>query len=315
MAGLMYNIVCIADEVYAQHTAVMLASLFSQNVEKQFRVFLMTYTMSEETKRKLQQVVNGHGELHILEDDYTNSSIMALKSETSTKAWNPIMYLKLLIPQKLPIDVEHFLFLDVDMIINHDIEKLYHTDLSGFTLAACDDYKFQQVHRDRLGLKKSDLYVNSGVMVIDLKSWREKEQQCPMIQFLETYKEVLNNDQDGFAIYFRGEIKLLSNQWNATTFYFEQKPRILDKYLPEVDEVRHNPYIIHFCEPIKPWFADCKHPYRSLYSNYLLKTPWANYRFPYFVHPLTVKYWKNELKYWLNRWGIRQEEMALVALK
>ena len=47
-----YNIVCIADEAYAQHTAVMLASLFSQNVEKQFRVFLMTYTMSEETKRE-----------------------------------------------------------------------------------------------------------------------------------------------------------------------------------------------------------------------------------------------------------------------
>ena len=187
MAGLMYNIVCIADEAYAQHTAVMLASLFSQNAEKQFRVFLMTYTMSEETKRKLQQVVNGHGELHILEDDYSDSGIRVLKSETSTKAWNPIMYLKLLIPQKLPIDVERFLFLDVDMIINHDIEKLYHTDLSGFTLAACDDYKFQQVHRDRLGLKKSDLYVNSGVMVIDLKSWREKEQQCPMIQFLETY--------------------------------------------------------------------------------------------------------------------------------
>lgn len=310
-----YNIVCIADEAYAQHTAVMLVSLFDKNRQKKFNVFLMTYTMMEETKQKLLQVVKGHGELHILEDDYANSEIMTLKSEVSTKAWNPIMYLKLLIPQKLPADIERFLFLDVDIIINHDIEELYHTDLNGFTFAACDDFKFQEAHRNRLGIKYTEEYINSGVMVVNLKAWRKKEKRCPMAKFLKAYKEVLNNDQDGLAIYFRKEIKLLSNKWNVTTFYFEQNPRVLDKYLPEVEEMRNHPYIIHFCEPIKPWFADCKHPYRSLYRKYLLRTPWANYKFPYFNPFLSIKFWKCELKYWLNRWGIRREGMALVALK
>lgn len=315
MIKYIYNIVSIADEAYAQHAAVMLASLINRNPQKLFRIFLMTYTMSHNTKQKLQQVVKGHGELYIIEDDYTNSDIMALKSETSTKSWNSIMYLKLLIPHKLPTDVERFLFLDVDMIINHNIEELYYTNLKGFILAACDDYKFQQVHRNRLGLKEKDEYVNSGVMVVDLKAWRKKEEQNPMINFLENYKEILNNDQDGFALYFRGEIKLLPNKWNVTTFYFEQVPRILDKYLPEVNELRHHPFIIHFCEPIKPWFADCKHPYRHLYRKFLKLTPWANYRFPYFVHPLSVKHLKNEVKYWLNRWNIRRDEMTLVSLK
>lgn len=315
MMGLKYNIVCIANEAYAQHTAVMLASLINQNPQKLLRIFLMTYTMSKNTKQKLQQVVKGHGELHILEDDYTDSEIMALKSETSTKSWNSIMYLKLLIPQKLPTDVERFLFLDVDMIIYHNIEELYHTNLKGCILAACDDYKYQQAHRSRLGLKKTEEYINSGVMVVDLTAWRKKEKQCPMIKFLEGYKEILNNDQDGFALYFRGEIKLLPNKWNVTTFYFEQSPRILDKYLPEVNELRHHPFIIHFCEPIKPWFADCKHPYRYLYKKYLKQTPWVDYHFPFFIHPLSVKFWRNEAKYWLNRWSIRRDEMALVSLK
>lgn len=309
-----YNIVCIADEAYAQHTAVMLASLFATNPDKTFRVFLMTYTMSSETKRRLQEVVRGHGELHILEDDYKDSGIDALKTETTNKAWNPIMYLKLLIPQKLPQDVERFLFLDVDMVINHDIDELYHTDLQGNIVAACDDYKFQAAHRQRLGLKADELYVNSGVMVIDLKAWREKESRCPMIDFLKTYKEVLNNDQDGFAIYFRGQIMLLPNRWNVTTFYFEQEPRIMPQYMAEVDELRKNPYIIHFCEPIKPWFRDCKHSYSCLYRKYLMMTPWRDYRFPYFVSPLSVKYWKDELKYWLNRWGVRREAMAMVKM-
>ena len=307
-----YNIVCIADEAYAQHTAVMLASLFAHNRDKLFRVFLMTYTMSSETKRRLGEVVNRHGELHILEDDYKESGIDALRTETTDKAWNPIMYLKLLIPQKLPQDVERFLFLDVDMVINHDIDELYRTDLNGNIVAACDDYKFQAAHRQRLGLKDDERYVNSGVMVIDLKAWREKEERCPMIDFLETYKEVLNNDQDGFAIYFRGQIMLLPNKWNVTTFYFEQEPRIMPQYLPEVEELRRNPYIIHFCEPIKPWYCDCKHPYHHLYRKYLLMTPWREYRFPCFVSPLSLIFWKDEMKYWLNRWGVRREAMAMV---
>lgn len=312
MNPVFYNIVCVADEAYAQHAAVMLASLFGHNQTKQFRVFLMTYTMSAETKRRLATVAEGHGELHILEDDYKESGIDALKTETTDKAWNPIMYLKLLIPRKLPADVDRFLFLDVDMVINHDIEELYHTDLKGNIVAACDDYKFQEAHRQRLGLKENDLYVNSGVMVIDLKAWREKETQCPMIDFLKAYKEVLNNDQDGFAVYFRGQIMLLPNKWNVTTFYFEQKPRVFDKYLHEVEGLRLNPYIIHFCEPVKPWFRDCRHPYRRLYLKYLAITPWKSYRYPYSVSPVTVKYWKDELKYLLNRWGVRREDMAMV---
>lgn len=311
----MYNIVCIADETYAQHAAVMLTSLFHQNPQKSFRIFLMTNTMTENTKKRLKHVVESHGELYFLEDDYYNSGIAMLKSETSTKSWNPIMYLKLLIPQKLPVYVERFLFLDVDMIINHDIDELYNTDLDGYILAACDDYKYQQAHRDRLGLKEIDEYINSGVMVIDLKAWREKEKQCQMINFLENYKELLNNDQDGFALYFRGEIKLLPNKWNVTTFYFEQTPRILDKYLLEVNELRSHPYIIHFCEPIKPWFADCKHPYQYLYKKYLKQTPWSDYKFPFFISPLSMTFWKNELKYWLNRCGIRKDAMNLISLK
>ena len=53
----MYCIVCLANEAYAQHVAVMLTSLFYQNPQKSFRIFLMTNTMTENTKKKLIHVV------------------------------------------------------------------------------------------------------------------------------------------------------------------------------------------------------------------------------------------------------------------
>ena len=311
---MLYNIVCIADEKYAQHTAVMLCSLLENNKEKVFHIFLMTYAMTDSTKQKLYQGVVEYGsQLTIIEDDYEKSSIAMLKSATSTKAWNSIMYLKALIPQYLPDDVNRFLFLDVDMIVRADIAPLYNMDMQGNVIAACEDYLYQQVHKDRLGLYDSDLYINSGVMVVELGQWRKMENQCPMADFLKDNAHLLNNDQDVFALYFRNKIMLLpTNQWNATTFFFEQKPRVLDKYLPEVDVVRHNPHIIHFCEPIKPWFKECKHPYRNEYRKYLRMTPWKDYMYPSCKIIYGKPVWKYTLKYWLNRLGIRRDAMMIM---
>lgn len=313
-----YNIVSIADEAYAQHAAVMLTSLFETNREKSFRVFLMTYTFSEQTKERLCELCTRYkAELSIIEDDYQHTGIMLLKSETSTKAWNTIMYLKILIPQYLPEDVNRFLFLDVDMIVNADIQPLYEVmeRTNSYVIYACEDYKFLKAHKDRLGLREEDIYVNSGVMMVDLKAWRIMEGERPMIDFLKDYVDVLNNDQDAFALYFRGKIGLLpTSQWNATTFFFEQEPRVLDKYLPEVETVRKNPYIIHFCEPVKPWFRECLHPYRHLYRKFLLKTPWKEYTFPCSGKYTGLQLAKYYMKYWLNATGIREEPMTLVSL-
>lgn len=312
-----YHIICIADENYAQHTAVMLCSLLENNRGKVFHIFLMTYTMTESTKQRLYQTVEKYGSrLTVIEDNYENSSIAMLKSATSTKTWNSIMYLKTLIPQYLPDDVERFLFLDVDIVVHADIAPLYNTDMKDCIIAACEDYQYQQVHKDRLGLNTDDLYINSGVMVVDLSQWRKMEKQRPMADFLRDNAQLLNNDQDVFALYFKRKITLLStNQWNATTFFFEQKPRVLDKYLQEVNIVRCNPYIIHFCEPIKPWFKECKHPYRNEYKKYLRMTPWKDYKYPSCKIVYGKPVWRYILKYWLNRWGIRKEAMCLITIK
>lgn len=311
----MYNLLCIADENYAQHAAVMLCSLLETNRDKTFRVFLMTFQMQEETKRRLHEVVESRGsELTIIEDSYEHAGLESLKCDTGVKAWNPIMYLKLLIPQYVPQEVERFLFLDVDIVVNHDITPLYNIGLRGNILAACEDYEFCGVHKSRLGFPEDELYVNSGVMVVDLKAWRSKQAVQPMFEFLQERKDIIHDDQDAFALYCRGQIMLLpTNQWNATTFFFERRPRILPKYLPEVEAVRNTPYIIHFCEPIKPWFRECKHPYRKLYRKYLDMTPWRTRRLPPCGEAYGRPVWQYTVKYWLNAIGLREDEMMMIS--
>lgn len=310
----LFNILCIADENYAQHAAVMLCSLLETNRDKTLRVFLMTFKMAEETKRQLHEVVESRGsELTIIEDKYEGAGIESLKCDTGVKAWNPIMYLKLLIPQYVPQNVERFLFLDVDIVVNHDISSLYNINLRGNIIAACEDYEFCGVHKSRLGFPDTELYVNSGVMVVDLKAWRNKLIEQPMFKFLKERKDIIHDDQDAFALYCRGQIMLLpTNQWNATTFFFERRPRILPKYLNEVENVRKQPYIIHFCEPIKPWFKECKHPYRKLYRKYLDMTPWRTKSLPSCREAYGKPVWQYTVKYWLNALELRKDEMMMI---
>ena len=64
---MIYNIVCVADENYAQHAAVMLCSILENKKEEVFHIFLMTYAMTDSTKQKLHQVVEGRSEEHTSE--------------------------------------------------------------------------------------------------------------------------------------------------------------------------------------------------------------------------------------------------------
>lgn len=272
-----YNIVCVSDENYIQHTAVMLCSLFEHNTDKNFHIYLLTTGIKTDTEAKLQNLCKQYHAVLTCKT-YSTKEL----SNLPIGQWNTIMYLKLLIPHLLPSNTNRCLFLDVDMIINADIMPLYNIDLNGAIIAAAEDMPDCIKYKQRLGLNQTDYYINSGVIVCDLLKWRELENNKSIIDFTRSISDIITNEQDVIALYFKGEIKLLPIKWNMTTFYFMRKPKIFEKYLPQLKEARKHPSIIHFACPIKPWFKDCQHPYKNLYKLFLKKTAWKNYRFPVF---------------------------------
>ena len=297
-----YNIVIVSNEGYIQHAAVMLTSLFCTNKGKHFIVYLLTDGITSQTESKLKQVCDNHGaELHVM-----NCGIADL-GEFPIGQWQPIMYFKLLIPQLLPQSETRCLFLDVDMIIHDDIQPLYDWDMQGKVLAAAEDMPDCVSFKPRLGLKESDLCINSGVMVCDLVKWREMEHKRPIMEFAKSIISKIQNEQDVIACYFTEKLALLPIRWNMTTFYFLRQPKIFDKYLPELLEAKRNPGIIHFAAPIKPWFKDCQHPYRKLYREYLIQTPWKEYRYPIFEQLSAWGRVKKTIRNWMNRVGIMHD--------
>jgi lipopolysaccharide biosynthesis glycosyltransferase len=302
------NIAFIADDAYAQHAGVMLVSLFLTNPNLSFNIYHLSFGISEDNKEKLMSLCQSY-----------NASIFFLEERKSrfdglkTGRWNEIMYLKILLPELLPLNIERVLFLDVDMIINHSVENLYNINLkNNEILAAAEDEPECIGIKKRISLSVDDLYINSGVVVFDLIKWREKEKKTPLIDYIQTVKDIIVNDQDLIALYFKNQICCLPIQWNMTTFYYFRKPLIFDKYLPYLEESKKNPYIIHFAAPIKPWYKDCQHPFACLYRFYLKKTPWKDVKLNYDEFNTFYKRRKHQIWLLLNRLNIIKHEKFLL---
>lgn len=294
-----YNIVCVSDEGYAQHAAVMLCSLFETNKQKHFQIYFLTTTLSDLTKQRLNSLCSRYNStisFHYLSTDEL--------SDLPVGQWNTIMYFKLFMPYVIPQSEDRCLFLDVDMIINADIDELYNINLHGNAFAAAEDIPDCIIHKQRLGLSPEDIYINSGVMVCDLTEWRKRYSSDDIFTFTRKISDIIMNEQDVLALYFKNSIEVLPIKWNMTTFYFMRRPKIFEKYLPQLKEVRKHPGIIHFACPIKPWFKDCQHPYKSLYKFYLKKSPWKDYKFPIYENMTSLGRFKRIIRLSLNKIGL-----------
>lgn len=298
-----YNIVIVSNEGYIQHAAVMLTSLFCTNPDKHFIVYLLTDGIAEETDKRLRTVCCTHNaELKVMVCGIANLGKFPVGQ------WQPIMYFKLLIPQLLPTSEDRCLFLDVDMVINDDINSLYHWNLADSkVIAAAEDMPDCIAFKPRLGLQDTDICINSGVMVCDLAKWRQMEEEDPILEYATSIISKIVNEQDVLACYFKDKITVLPIRWNMTTFYFCRQPKIFAKYLIDLYSAKRFPGIIHFAAPIKPWFKDSQHPFRNLYKMYLKMTPWKDYRFPIYEQLSSWGRVKKTLRNWLNKHGVMKD--------
>lgn len=141
-------------------------------------------------------------------------------------------------------DLDKVIYLDCDLIVLDDIKKLW--DYNVKCIAGVQDPLYNY-HAKRNGLKH--LYINSGVMVMNLKYLRK-------INYLERIAETQNGlydvsllDQDIINIAFGNLIEHLPLKWNVYS-------KIYAETTYDMIEARKNPSIIHWCGNKKPWNAD-----------------------------------------------------------
>lgn len=217
-------------------------------------------------------------------------------------------YFRLLMPVRLS-HLEKVIYLDCDIVINGSLKELWNTDLSDYALTGVRDRINDYIRvYNRLGYPMKDGYVNAGVLLINLKYWREThvfERAIDVAKQMPTHLK--NHDQDIINLLYHGKILMLDFKYNVLEYYFYTEEWIyMDcKYYPQIVEACQHPVIVHFCMPQKPWHIECINPYKELYRQYLRETPWREIPLK---HKVQKRSRKEMLKLWLEKMGVYKVE-------
>lgn len=259
------HLVVATDEAFAMPTAVTLRSVLIHGGGP-FHVTVLHDSISDGARKRL---------LHSLPDaDVEVSWVDA--GEFDVRASRPThlavaTYFRLWAADVVPPDAQRALYLDVDVIVRHDLDDLWQRDLGGCALAAVQSVNYPffaswgAVNDWRaLGLAPRTPFFNAGVLLIDIARWRSEGVAARALEYLRSPYLGGGADQEALNVALAGQWKRLPPVWNQQTPMFNDGSGADLLFPPEeIDAARKDPIIVHFQTRPKPWHRDSDHPFRA----------------------------------------------------
>lgn len=278
------NIVYASNDNYVPFLGISLTSLLVNNQKMpSLNVFVLSDGISINNQNLLRQTADKY-QRTISFIDISNFS-SSMNFEFDTNGFNMITLSRLFLAQYLPPTIDTVLYLDCDTIIADTLDYLDNIQLDNFHVAAVPELYMPPAKKKQIGHKKYETYYNAGVLLINLKLWRQLNLESV---YMDYYKEMngrlLYNDQDIINHCSKGNIMRLNHRYNLSTnlIYF---PRyIIKKIQPayycnsssEYLSILHNPAIIHYMGDERPWIHGNKNAYRKYFYKYRSISEWSN---------------------------------------
>lgn len=293
------HIVLASDDAYVQHLGVLLVSIFENNREESFVIHILADNISEEKRELLSQIVEKqYGQnLVFYEMDKAIFLNFPLRARDHISIAS---YYRLKLPDLLPKEMSHILYLDCDMIVTNKLRPLWETNISGMAVAAVmDNLSFVPETFERLSIPPDDKYFNAGTLLINLDYWRQEDvfERALMIAN-ERADALLWHDQDILNILFHKNWQNIPFRWNVMNTIMRPLPYYTPALIREIDEEVRKRAIIHYTCAWKPWIYPCDNPLCFEYYKYLSLSPWKGFK------PQTT-IWKRV------KWGVHKMRIAL----
>ena len=244
------NILVTLDENYIPQLNVMLYSLLYSNPDCHFKVYLLHSSIPDAALTETRRILAGAGELlPVLAKD------IKLDNVPTTNRYPREIYYRIFAARYLPEDVDRVLYLDPDIIVNGSIKELYELNLDDYYFAASSHVgRMLHIYNElRLGMDEDSPYINSGVMLMNLKKLREEQDYQEVLDFVEKKRKLLSlPDQDIISTLYGSKIYPLSTfRYNMTELLYMFHSR-QEKSLT-IDWIRKHSVFIHYCGRNKPW--------------------------------------------------------------
>lgn len=282
------HIVYASDDKFAEILGISLVSLYENSKDmKDLVVYILDSGIKEKNRTKIESIAT----------TYNRRSIKWIKAKDISKvlSMNVVIdrgslsqYARLFVSTDLPKDLDRVLYLDCDIVINKSIKELWNLDLHGKTIGALMD-AFSSLYRDNIDLKPNDIMFNSGVMLINLKKWKEQKVEEQLLKFIERKKgRIQQGDQGTLNAVLSHDTYCFEPRFNSVTIFhdFNYQEILIYRKPPkeyyneeQIRKAVEEPSIIHFTTSFlskRPWIIGCQHRYVDVWLKYKEMSPWKS---------------------------------------
>lgn len=244
------NILVTLNEAYIPYLNVMLSSLIYNNQDCFFDIYLLHSSIPDKALEQTRNIIGQFGKLIMVE-----ARNIGLENAPTTTRYPTEIYYRIFAARYLPQTLDRILYLDPDIIVNGSVKELYSMSMDSYYFAAASHIGgfMQKINEIRLDMEEESPYINSGVMLMNLERLRNEQNFDDVFTFIEKRKNFLIlPDQDIISSLYGSKICALDSfRYNMTEKLYRTHS-LFEKDL-NLEWVRKNSIIIHYCGRNKPW--------------------------------------------------------------
>jgi lipopolysaccharide biosynthesis glycosyltransferase len=279
------NIVYASDNNFAEIMGVSMLSLFENNKDvDEINVYVFDSAIEKENRMKLESLARQyHRHLFFVSTKNIVTKLNCIKQDRGGAS----QFARLFLSKLLPEFCEKVLYIDCDTIIRHSLQNFYCTDFEGFVICGVMDCISKQ-HRARLGLRDDSLYINSGMLLVDMRAWRERCVDDSVEAVINQFNgRVPYADQGIINLALQGKIKSVHPRYNCISVYTAFSFNDLLEYRQpsaclssaEIEDAKKDPTIAHFVTLFclsRPWFQGARGTFFEEWKLYKRMSPWKD---------------------------------------
>ena len=265
-------------------TVAMCSTALNFDSSRSLFFYVIHSGISSGIRRKIETslVKTGCANAHILWIDAPLERVTNFR--IVNKYLSALTYMKILLPEILPSDLDKVLYLDCDIVVNADLSELWDVKFGGKAVLAVRD-RIAWVgalgglgNYRELNISPVAKYFNSGVLYLDLAVWREKEICERICAYVRSHRTTLRmEDQEALNAVLHDDWGELPFKWNwQVPWRWYRNGRRKMRWVPEASAKN----TIHFTTAEKPWLPGCDAEEKAYFFRYLDRTDWSGWRVP-----------------------------------
>lgn len=282
------NLLYQFNEKYVPYAGASVFSVLQNNKEvDEINVYILGEGLSEISQNKLGRMILDFGRQAVFVE--TESLVRKMKAlDMPAYRGSYAANMRLFLDEVLDESVDRILYLDSDTIVNKSLADLVEIDMQGRAIGMILD-SLGASHKKQIGLTDTDPYYNSGVILYDMRKWRERDYSGEIARHV---KEQRNNypapDQDLLNVVCRNDIFRLDIMYNfqpihaissGKQYLRIMKPKVY--YDVQTLEKLQEEVVIYHCFRFIgefPWDKGNLHPFTEMFDRHLAESPWADYQ-------------------------------------